>query len=167
MLQVLKTATIIVSILFAALMAQAQQKPKYTSEEGKFSIKFPGEYAVEIDDNEKAKTVKPMCTLNGQTYLASYTLHQTEMIDHDEMEEISVDSFGEAIQAELLSKSVWQVDEQSGIIAFFKIADADIKVEYRVMLVEQLQYQVIVLAANSDYDEGLAAKFFKSFKLLE
>ena len=93
--------SVLLSTLFIlfSISLQAQQKQSYSTDEGKFSISFPDAFTEEIDNNESTTIGKVTCILNEQTYMATYTLHTVELDGHDELEEVSIDSFGEAINA--------------------------------------------------------------------
>jgi len=160
--------TIILILSFSAFTSsvQAQKRYQFTTDEGNFKIKFPVEFTTERTEKESATTTKTSCTVDDQTFMASYTLHETELIDHIEMAEVSAESFGESINGTLQSKTDWTVNNHTGLIAIFDLPEVEAKVEYRVVLVEQIQYQVIVLAKNINYNEEMAADFFKSFKLM-
>lgn len=152
-------------LVFFSLIIIAQQKQTYSTEEGKFSIKFPNEIKEEIEESETSKAVKVSCALNEQTFLASYTLHKIQMENHDEMEEFAIESFGNAIKGTTKFTAEWKLKNHSGLIAQYEMEEQGVRVDYRVLLVDQIQYQLIVLAANDNFDEELASKFFKSFKL--
>ena len=47
------------------------------------------------------------------------------------------------------------------------LTENDVLLEYRVILIGNIQYQLVAMAATSDYDEKAADKFFKSFKLID
>jgi hypothetical protein len=47
------------------------------------------------------------------------------------------------------------------------ISDNSMKLEYRVVLVGNIQYQLVAMAMLEEYDEKAAARYFKSFKLYE
>ena len=81
------------------------------------------------------------------------------------MADISVDTFGKAINATSSSKTEWNVGDYKGLTAIYELDESNVKVEYRVILIGQIQYQIIYLAAKENYNEKVAGKFFNSFKL--
>jgi hypothetical protein len=155
----------IVLFILTIPMAYAQKNYPYDSNEGKFSIEFPGEFTVDREDKDKVSTIKINCDYEGQTYFASYSLHKIEMVDHEEMAEVSFDSFHAAVGGEVLMKDEWKVDGNTGLMAEIDLAENSVTITYRVILVGNIQYQLIVMAEYSDYDKKLANKFFKSFEL--
>ena len=79
--------------------------------------------------------------------------------------EYLINSFDEAIKAFSTSKTEWEVDEHKGYIVKYEVSEKDLKAEFRVLLVGQIQYQFMYVATNPNFDEKVAEKFFKSFKL--
>lgn len=137
----------------------------YSSSAGNFSIVFPTQYKIETTDNGDSETVKISSTSNEQTYFASYTVHSVELTDLKELAEVSLNTFSEQLGATVSEQSEWKVNKNSGLKATMNMAEQDIKVQYFVIIVEQVQFQLIVLAKNSSFDQKAADAFIKSFKL--
>lgn len=129
------------------------------------SIVFPGTYETERLPGENNVTIKTTCTVSDQTYFASYSIHQFEITEQEEMAEVSYESFMSSIGGSEASKSGWAVKKNKGIKAVLDMNEDYSKLEYRVVLVGNIQYQLVVLAAKSLYDEKSAAAFFDSSKL--
>jgi hypothetical protein len=166
-MRILKTSLLLISVLIFTTASAPAKKHVYKTEEGKFSITFPAEYTTEREEKESATTIKTSCVDDGHTFFASYTLHVTEITDHQEMAEVSYESFISAVQGELLSKSKWNIKDHEGLKAVMNISDNSMKLEYRVVLVGNIQYQLVAMAMLEEYDEKAAARYFKSFKLYE
>lgn len=160
------TLILITAFIMTTAFAPAKKKFIFKPEEGKLSVIFPAEYTSDRDEGENVTTIKTSCTLDGQTYFASYSLHQVEITEHKEMAEVSYDSFIKAINGVLVSKSDWIVNNYEGIKAVMNIPTENVKLEYRVVLAGNIQYQLVVMASGADYDEKMADAFFNSFKLL-
>jgi hypothetical protein len=166
-MKIFKTSLLLLSVFIVTTAFAPAKKHVYSTEEGKFSITFPGEYSSEREEKENATTIKTTCIYEGHTYFASYSLHQTEMTDHKDMAEVSYDAFIEAVKGQLLSKSDWDVKDNEGLKAVMIIADNTVKLEYRVVLVGNIQYQLVAMAAVEEYNSKAIDKFFKSFKLMK
>ena len=138
---------------------------KYTSAEGKFSISFPGEFKTETTDQDEAKTVKTSATLGDLTYFASYTLHQIKMSEPESLAGTSLEAFTEATGGSITSQSEWKIKEHKGVKATISLEEQKSKIQYQVILVGQLQYQILVVAPNASWYQKTADTFFKSFKL--
>lgn len=137
----------------------------YISNEGKFSIVFPVQYQIETDENEGPKTVKISATNNDQMYFCSYTLHTEYLSDEEELARVSVDAMSESLGATVMEQSEWTINKKSGLEAMLNMPEQDIKVQYYVVIFDQVQLQVIVLAKNSSFDQKAADAFIKSLKL--
>jgi len=159
-------AFVLITALFLfTSFTQAQKGYPYKSTEGKLSIVFPGDFVTEQLKSEDNVTIKTSCTVDDQTYFVTYTLHTLELTEPVELAEVSYDSFIKAVGGKLLSKSEWKIKKNVGIKARIELPKDESLLEYRVIIVGDIQYQVIALAAETLYDEGTAAAFFKSFKL--
>lgn len=166
-MKTLKSSLLLISAFLLLTAFAPPKKYAYKSEEGKCAVTFPGEFTTDTEMGEDAKTVKTMCTFDGITFFASYSIHKVEITDQEEMAEVSCDSFKEAVSGQLLSKSEWNIDDHSGLMAVLDLSENQAKLEYRVILVGDIQYQLVAMAPYADYNDKLITKFFKSFKLLK
>jgi len=165
----MKTQLLTLMLIFFVFPAIPINPPEkgayYSSSAGKFSIVFPTQYKIETTDNGDTETVKISSTNNDQTYFASYTVHTVELTGLEDLAEVSLNSFSEQLGATISGQSEWKVNKNSGLEATMYLKDQDAKVQYYVLLVGQIQYQLIVLATNSSFDQKAADAFIKSFKL--
>jgi hypothetical protein len=163
------TALFFLFIGFTCLHPSIGDSETFSSKEGKFKVTFPSTYEETVSESEDQKTVKINCVKGERIMFASYTLHEIEITDHKDMAEVSLDSFVEVLNGSLISKSEWKVKGNLGLqsVMTFESKEKIIKIEYRVVLVGQLQYQFVFIAPADDYDTKMAAKFFKSFQIIK
>lgn len=161
------SALLFLFILFNSPQPSNIGSETYSSIEGKFKVTFPDTYEEVVSESEDQKTVKINCVQGEHIMFASYTLHETAITDHQDMAEVSMESFVEAVGGKLLSRSEWKVKGNSGLQSVMNIESDEkiIKIDYRVVLVGQLQYQLVFISPSDDYDIKMAAKFFKSFQI--
>jgi hypothetical protein len=81
------------------------------------------------------------------------------------MAQVSYDTFLSSIGGKEILKSAWDIKKNIGLKAIIDMPEDETRLEYRVILVGNIQYQLVVLAINSVYDGQAAAAFFDSFKL--
>jgi len=165
-MRIQRTALALFALLF--LFTSFAPSPKgfpYQSKEGKLSVVFPGDFTTERTKGNYHVTVKTTCMYNNQTYFVSYTIHSLELTDPLDLAEASYDSFITAVKGVMISKTEWKVKELEGIQAMIDLPESGSKLDYRVIIVGNIQYQLIALAANIDYNEKGAGSFFKSFKI--
>lgn len=136
----------------------------YKSEEGKFKIKFPGAIDITEKEKEKYKTTQITCTVNENVYFVVCTTHSAPMKKPKELAKVSLDSFVESLSGKISTKSDWDIKGNSGYIAVINIDKTSV-IHYRVVIVGQIQYQVVVIGKKTNYEEEVAKKFFKSFKI--
>lgn len=155
---------LLVVVLFASIHTQSIAQ-KLVSSAGKFSVKFPCLYEESVSEGSEQTTYKFTCEKNGQTYFIGYSLHRIEMKGHEDLAQVSVDSFIEAVQGDLTSQWEWKIANASGLKTLISVENGETLIDYRVVLIGQIQYQVVVLAAKNEYDQKAAGKFQKSFKI--
>lgn len=167
----MKTYAYFISLLvFSILLApviHGQDIHDFKSVEGKCSATFPGEYNIDSNETEYAKVVKVMCNTNTHTFLLSYSLHKNKMDDHENMAEVSYESFIEAVGGQELSKEKWEINGHKGLKAIIEMPANNSKVDYRVVLVGDIQYQLASIASDKNYDEAVIAAFNDSFDFEE
>jgi len=137
----------------------------YKSSEGKFKVKFPGAIDIKEEEKEKSTTKKISCNENNNAYFVNWTEHKITMKDQKKMAEVSLDSFLKSLGGSVSNKEDWNLKKYVGRKAKISLEEEKAVVHYRVILVGQNQYQVIVTAKKKDFDAKAAEKFFKSFKV--
>ncbi len=167
MRSILKTSVILVILLFAVSYLHAQKSFVYDSEEGKLEIKFPCKFIEKENESETSRTVEIQCEKDGYSYFASFSIHKIDMGNPLEIAEISLESFTKALKGIVITRTEWKVRKHEGIAAIIDMPDYGSKLEYRIILVGNIQYQLFVVAANNIYDEKTVDTFFKSFILKE
>lgn len=163
--QLLTMSLLLCVAFFSVAFAPSAKSFAYSSTEGRMSIKFPAEYEVDPGTPGKLKTVKISTTIDEQTFFASYSLHETEIMDHEEMAKVSLESFSERVGGEITAESVWKVKKNKGIKATIDMSEKESRVQYQVILVGNIQYQIVVVASYDAWDQKAVDKFFKSFKI--
>lgn len=165
--------TILMAALFFAIAVQVQAqdkkaKPKwysYSTEVGKVKAKFPGNPTLENQDTDIGKKHTATSRFGDNTYMISYVIHSTQLADQEKLAEASLNAFRDKVKGQILNQSAWNLKAGKGTRATISMPDKDAKVEYRVVLIGQLQYQVIVVAPTNKYDAKVAEKFFKKVKI--
>ena len=146
--------------------AQVEKWVSYTSQEGKVKMKFPGEYEVSEEQKETHKVVKISSTIGDENYFLSYTVHNMPMKEHYEMAKVSLNSFAEAFGVEPSNEEDFVYKSHRGRQATLRLEERGIVITYKALLVDQIQYQIVVVQAE-DGDQATKEKFLKSFKLLK
>lgn len=152
-------------LLFVGFTSIAPPKFKYSSSEGKISVTFPAEFSVSQNEDTDVKTVKIQSQSDEMVFFVSYTIHANVLTDHEGLAKESLDSFNEALGGEISEESVWKVNGQNGLQARLNIPTNELTGIYKVVLIDQMQYQVTAVGPKSNWDEKKAQKFLKSFKV--
>jgi hypothetical protein len=162
-----KIATLCLAVLVVCSTVSAGNSKgfKYKSTEGKMSATFPAAYETVEDVAEFAKTVKTSADFGDATYLASYTLHYIELDDTEDLAAVSLDAFNSNLGGTITSQTDWVIKKSKGINAMINMVEQEATIQYKVVIRENIQYQVMVITPSSAWDQRAADAFFKSFKI--
>lgn len=138
---------------------------KYSSTEGKMSIKLPGEYKVTEENHDYGKTVKVNGVFETYTYFISYTLHKEKITDHYGLAKTGLDGFVEALNGTILKQADWFVKKNRGVRAMINMSEYDQQVDYGSILAGDIQYQIAIIGAPADWIQKKSDAIFKSFKI--
>ncbi|MCB9233762.1 MAG: hypothetical protein H6581_19050 [Bacteroidia bacterium] len=136
----------------------------FTSSTGKFSIQFPAKPEISDTKTDEAHTYKANATVGESSYFVGFTVHTTPMVNPDDLAQVSLDAFNETLGGTIESSSEWKYKGETGRQAMIKMEAQGAQVDYKVIIIGQIQYQLIVISTSGDYDAKSAKKFFKSFK---
>lgn len=140
-------------------------KYKFSPTEGKCSIVFPSEFSEETKEKEDYTMIKGQVTDDGMVLIATCTIHNTPLDDVDLLTEVSLNSFISSLNATTKSKTNWNVKKHKGLQVEFESTEQNMIGELRVIIVGQIQYQIVAVGSNEDWDVAKAQKFLNSFKL--
>ena len=150
--------TLLFGFIFAMNLAFAQTK--FSSSEGKMSIKFPCDYEVENSEDSDATKVKAVC--EDQLYYISYVKHESNVEDMEGMLQVSVDAFVETIEGTTKKQEEIKIKGHEALEAEIEFQGNTIL--YRVTMIGDMQYQLIGLGATDSFNRKATEKFLKSFK---
>ena len=165
MKHLLRSSSIIFLFIGLISIAPPPKKVKYSSTEGKLSVVFPDNFTVTEESNSGAKTVKAQLELDDMVFFVAYTVHEAVLEEHYELASVSLESFAEALNTEIIERSDWKVKKNLGTRAVIYSSDNKLKGEYRAILVGQIQYQLVAIGMDTAWDEKGAKTFLDSFKL--
>ncbi len=157
---------LMVGLVFTlASIAPAKTVKKYKSKEGKMSVVFAGAYEVNTDKGDSYTTTKISSSVSEIVYFASFTQHTEPLTDREELCQVSLDSFNETLNGDLSNQRAWNISGSKGITADIYLAEQQAKIQYRVVIIGQIQYQFAVIAPKDDWNGASAEAFMKSIKL--
>lgn len=159
--------TLLLCLGFYLVQSTQAQAQTYAPAESKQSIEFPAAFTEETTEGEAQKTSKATCEVEGQTFYFGYTIHEVELEDHQELAQISLDSFLKVIDGKMITQWEWELDGNYGLKAVFIFGEGTLVMEYRTILKGQIQYQALVYAPINGYNNESADAFFNSFQLLD
>lgn len=136
----------------------------YTTEDGVATIKFPSKPAVEVTEGEDATTAKISVQEGDLTYFFGYTTHNQTLEEYEELAKVSLDAFNAQVKGEIVSQEAYKYKKHKGIDAKIKLETQGAIIQYRVILIDQSQYQIIVIGPDRDFEKEMS-KFYKSFKV--
>lgn len=156
---------LLVGFTFIAVsFASSSAKNVYSTMEGKMKISFPGEYEVsKMDEN----TTKIVSVVDNANYFCTFTINDVTLVDPEGLAQSSLDGFNEVLEGTINNKSVWKIQKHKGLKAEIDVTSIQAKVQYHVVLVGKIHYQMVVIAGYKDFDQKKVDAFMKSFKMLK
>lgn len=150
---------------------QVNEMPKYTSQDGKFSILFPGEPTVSTEKVETEIGTIDMSTFiyeksSQEAYMVSYADYPAEMIkDVDQMEMLASSRNGvlENIGASVVEEKDITLDGHKGI--YFKANSVSLYLIYKMVMVNNRIFQVAIMKEGGYPSDSEADSFIGSFTL--
>ncbi len=139
----------------------------YTSEEARFSIKFPGEFTEQVTEKEGRTTYKITSNINDLTFMISATKHKSMVENNQELLEVSLSEFNVILKGTIVSQMEVKKNGIKGLKASIVITESNALLEYEVYMKGDFQYQVIVYGTTEVFDKDLSSQFFKGFKFLK
>ncbi len=138
---------------------------KYSSTKYQFKVKFPAAVDESISEEDGITTLKLNSKINKNAFLFYCTEHTTPLanIDSKSLAEEALKGFSSALGAKKIDSSDWSYKGHAGKQASF--SNNEIRVDYRVVIIGQNQYQAMVTSRKTDFKNDLAQKFFKSIKI--
>lgn len=160
-------STLLILLLLTAATPPKVKWQKFKSKEGKISASFPGEFKETVTSGTTGNTHKFVAEKNSNNFLLSYTIHNIELLNPSSLQETSLVAFAQQLNGVIKNKRDWSINGKRGIIADveFDISGSKAKCEYRVLINNNIQYQVMLAASVANYDKALASKFFNSVKI--
>ena len=154
--------------IVASSFAIKQKWYAYENQEAKMSIKFPAQFEETKTEKEKSTTYKAQMQVGGMLFLASGSVHQSTLEnDIDGLLETSLNSFKESLKGTIVSTESIELKGAKGTFAVMTLGESEAKLEYRVFLKGNKQYQIISAQLETVYDQETADEFYKSFKILK
>jgi hypothetical protein len=156
---------LLVGFTFLAVsFAPTDVKKVFSTTEGKMKIEFPGDYEVsKIDEN----TTKIESVVVNMSYLCTYTINNESVEDPEVLAQSSLDGFNGVFKGTINSKTVWKIQKHKGLKAEIDVPTLKVKVQYHVVLVENIHYQLVVISGVNEFDQKKADAFSKSFRMLK
>lgn len=161
-------AALLTLTIVASSFALKQKWYTYENNEAKMSIKFPAQFEESVKEKEKSTTYKAQMQGGGMLFLASGSVHKSTLEnDIDGLLETSLNSFTKSLDGAIVSTERIELKGVQGSFSILTMGDGSNKIEYRVFLKGNKQYQIISAQLESEFDQEVADEFYKSFKILK
>lgn len=158
----------VLTLMIAPLSTQAQKWVKYENSQAKFSVSFPNDPDEKVEESDKGKSFTATASLDGMVFMASALIHKTNLnvkgLTQETMAKTSLDAFEKALGASKVSRKNYYSKNDVGIDAEIEVPGYDNVVLYRVIVIDQIQYQVVVMKKSGKAKKGDMKKFINSFR---
>ncbi len=138
---------------------------KLYHEKPTFSIKFPNSYFLKENDEVKSLITKHYeSTYNNEVFILKFIEHKNHAVSSDNtiFMNTSLDSFVKGIKGDLIERDEFKYNKIKGVEAFLSIKGKDLNVFYRDIIIDRVQYQIIVIT-KAKIKSTEADNFFDSF----
>lgn len=129
-------------------------------------VKFPATPKTETSTEDGTTNSRSMCTYEGSSIMYNVTHHDDLAgVEPMDLAKVSLEAFTESINGEISSQSDWKVKKSTGLQAIMEISEHGAKVDYRVVIIGNNQYQLVTIEMESDpLGQDIKDTFFDSFK---
>ena len=143
----------------------AQKWVKFADEDCNCKIKFPNEPEKTVTEKNEATTYKVVSQVGDQTFFFGYTLHEVNLAGTPNLDQVSLDSFNEELGGKMTNQKNWVIKKKyTGKQATLSLQKQSAVCLYKVIIIGQMQYQLVVISPQSSLDADAAETFFASFK---
>lgn len=166
MLNKISISALALILAFVASSFVASDQYKYKSSAGKMSITFPASFQEEESELESGTIMKISASVGNVIYYASYTQHEVDLVDKEELAQVSLTAFVENTGGNIITQKEWVVKKNKGLEATIEIEESNTLLVYKVVLVGRIQYQLVVGSPKDEWNQNEADRFFRTFTLL-
>ncbi len=134
-------------------------------EQPNFSINFPTNFKLEESSKDKGLKTELYRAVSGDdVYMLKYTEHKNPAVsaDNDTYMQASIESFVTGIKGTLIKKDTFKYKKTKGTEAFLSLDGKNMNVFYRVLIINKVQYQLIVIT-KAEAKTSAIKNFFASF----
>ncbi|MCF6365194.1 MAG: hypothetical protein L3J35_03235 [Bacteroidales bacterium] len=168
---------LLISILALVVFSQSNIYAQKTNDNSKstgfvlkknrpsFSIRFPSEYKLEeSSENKGLKTEFYKSFLGEDIFMFKFSEHKNPAVssDNEVYLNASVESFVNGVGGSIVNKDNIKYKKTNAIDAFITIDDKNLNVFYRVLIINHVQYQLIVITKSND-KTSVIQNYFNSF----
>jgi len=139
---------------------------EFKSMKGDLKITFPTKFSVKSEKKAKTNILKAKCYVGKNQFICVTTIYRDKLLDHYNLAKNSVPAFRKSVNGVLFAEQDWNYAK--GILgreALVSISRTS-KIYYRVIFINQIQYQLIVVNSDGKIKEHID-DFFDSFEWLD
>ncbi len=130
-----------------------------------FTIQFPNSYVLKESKEDKGlKSELYESVYEDDIFMLKYSEHKNPAVSSDNrvFMDASLDSFVTGIRGTLMNKNEFKYLQTNGLEAFISLDEKNRYVYYRVLIIDRVQYQIIVITKTKEKTQD-TDQFFKSF----
>jgi hypothetical protein len=160
---------LVIGLILFPLVSNAQKWSRYSFKDAKFSIEYPVEPVTETKTDDIGKTITTKLVDGNTIYMATAIIHKTNLnvkgLSQESLAKASMDAFADALGATKVTRKKYYYKKDVGLDAIMESNEFESPIYYRIIVVEQIQYQIVVMTSSGKEDKGGRKKFLGSFKL--
>jgi len=140
---------------------------KYFSKPGNVEILFPVKYETNFQETTDGK-VTTVTANNGDTkYLLIWTILKDKAPTDYEASKSAMTKFKDSYKGNIKEEDKFKHKKSVGVKAIILIPDKNITLNYKVIIVNKIMYQVAVFSPTASINKKDLGKFIKSFEITD
>jgi hypothetical protein len=158
------------SLFFTNIFSQTFQEADsvvYKRKDANIMAVYPANYMISENISDTSHNIDVYCEFNFLKYNLSINFHNDSLPEPYLLSKVSVKSFIDATEGEVLSSEDFYVDSTKGFKAHIKLPQENFEIIYFAFIKDKIQYQAYVLFRKELYDEENIDNFINSISFIK
>jgi hypothetical protein len=140
---------------------------KYFSKPGFVEIYFPVQYDNNFQETADGKTTTVSAKNGGTEYLLIWTILKDNAPTGYDASKTAMSKFKDSYKGEIKEEDKFKMEKTEGVEALILIPDKNLTLNYKVIIVNKIMYQIAVFSPTATINKKDVSKFMKSFDITD
>lgn len=138
---------------------------KYFAKPGNVEIYFPTQYENNFKETDEGKITTVTAKDGSTDYLLIWTILKDNAPTNYEASKSAMLKFKDAYKGEVKEEDKFKSKKCEGVEATILVPSQNITINYKVIIVNKIMYQIAVFSPTASINKKNINKFFKSFEI--